>query len=140
RLYDHTSDMEPLQRLKRGWLFPAHRQADFKAGLAGAGFKFNFTAMTVADDAVTDDQSQTGTGADAFGGEKWLEDARLEVRRNASTVVHDLDDQLIVFQESADANLTGTIDRIDRIINQIGPDLIEFASISHDARHRPIKC
>src|SRR5258705_11985109 len=114
-------------------------QADFKAGFAGTGFKFNFTAMTVTDDAVTDDQAKAGACADGFGREKRLEHARLDLRRNARAVVHDLDDELIVFQRSADTDLARAIDGSDRIINEISPHLIEFAAISPDPRHGAIE-
>src|SRR6185503_15212021 len=58
-------------------------QPDFKAGLATAGFKFNFATMPVANDAVADDQPKAGAGADGFCGEKRFEHVRLHLRRNA---------------------------------------------------------
>ena len=47
-----------------------------KARFTGAGFKFDFAPMTVADDAIADDEAKAGAGADGFGREKRLEHAR----------------------------------------------------------------
>ena len=54
--------------------------------------------MPVANDPITDDQSETGPGADRFGGEKRLEHARLDLRRNAGAIVDNFNDNLIVFK------------------------------------------
>src|SRR5712691_649779 len=99
------------QRLKVGLSFqlycPSTGKPDFEAGFARLGFKFDFTAMTVADNAVANDQAKAGPCADRFGGEEWLEHARLDVRGNAGTVVHDFNNQLVVFQAGADADFAG---------------------------------
>ena len=112
----------------------ADGEPDFEAGFAGTGFKFNFATVTVANDAVADDQAKAGAGADRFGGEKRLEHARLDLRRNAGAIVHDFDHELVVFQRSADTNFPGAIYGRDRVINQISPDLIKFAAIGCNAR------
>src|SRR2546425_6015914 len=95
--------------------------------------------MTVADNAVTDDEAETGAGADGFRGKKRFEHVRLHLRWNARAVIDDFDDQLIVFQRSADADLPGAIDGMNRVIDQVGPNLVEFAAISHDARQGAIE-
>ena len=73
-------------------------QPNLKTGFAGTRFKFNFTAMTIADDAIADDQTKARARADGFRGEKRLEHARLDLRRNSGAIVHDFDDKLVVFQ------------------------------------------
>jgi len=90
---------------------------DSKARFTGAGFKFNFAAMTVADNAVADDQTQAGSAADGFRGEKGLENVRLDSRGNAGTIVHNFDYQLVIFPAGADADLAGAIYSGYRIIN-----------------------
>ena len=100
-------------------MLAADRQPDFESGFAGAGFEFNFATVTVADDAVADDEAKTSARADCLRREKGLEHARLDLRRNAGAVVHDFDDQLIVFQRSANADLPGAIDGMNRVIDQI---------------------
>jgi hypothetical protein len=86
--------------------------------------------MTVPDNAVADDQAQAGAAADGFRGEKGLEHARLDIGRNPGTVVHNFDYQLVIFPAGADANLADAIYSGDRIINEIGPNLIQFTSVS----------
>ena len=110
-------------------------QPDLETSFARARFKFNFPSMTVADNAIADDEPEAGAGADGFRGEKRLEQVRLDIRRNAGTVVHDFDDELIIFQAGADADFPGAIDRMNGVVDEVGPDLIELAAVSHDARH-----
>ncbi len=80
--------------------------------------------MTIADDAVADDKSKAGAGADGFRGKKRFEHPRLNFLRNALAIVHDLHEQLVVFHRGADADFPGAIGRRDRVVDQIGPDLI----------------
>src|SRR5437867_4108291 len=129
-----------LAFLRRGGrLVLVDGQPDFEAGFAWTGLKLNFAAMSVTNDAVADDQAKAGTGADRFGGEKRFEHVRLHLRRNAGAVVHDFDDELIVLQGCADTDFARALDGVDRVINEIGPYLIEFAAISHNARHGAIE-
>ena len=58
---------------RAGELAAVDGKPDFKTRFTGAGFKFNFASVTVADDAVADDQAEAGAGANGFCGEKWLE-------------------------------------------------------------------
>src|SRR5580658_2277979 len=65
------------------------RKPHFEAGFAGLGFKFDFSAMPVGHDAIADDEAKPGAGADRFGGVKWLEHVRLDIRGYSRSVVHD---------------------------------------------------
>ena len=98
-----------------GKLLVVDGKPDFKARFAGAGLKFNLAAMTVADNAIADLQAKAGAGADGFRCEKWLEHTRLDFRRDAGTVVHDFDDDLIVFQRGADTDFASAIYGSDRV-------------------------
>ena len=80
--------------------------------------------MTVGDNAVANDQPKSGACADRFGGEKGFEQVGLDVQGNAGTVVHDFNDQLIVFQTGANADFPGAIDDVDGVVNEIGPNLV----------------
>src|SRR2546422_9971243 len=40
---------------------------------------------------------------------------------------------LIVIQKRGDANLAGALHGVDGVINQVRPDLVEFAAVGHDA-------
>src|SRR2546425_12240017 len=64
-------------------LLAADGQPDLKTGFAGMRFKFDFTPVTISDDAIADDQAKAGACADGFGGEERFEHVRLHFRRNA---------------------------------------------------------
>src|SRR5262245_58608208 len=113
-------------------LLPVYWKPDFETGFARAGFKFNFTTMTVSDDAIANDQSETRAGANRFGRKKRLEHARLHFRQNARAVVHDLYDNLIVVQRSANTDFPCAIYSSDCVVDEISPHLIELAAVDHD--------
>src|SRR5438067_12678990 len=71
-----------------GGLLAVEGQPDFKAGFARAGFKFNFAAMAVADDAGADDQAQVRASAERLGGEIRLEHVGLDILGITGTIVH----------------------------------------------------
>ena len=118
------------------WKFvPIDGKPDFETGLARLGLKFNFTAMTVGDDAVADDQAKAGAGADRLGGKKWLEQVCLDFRGNTGPIVHNFNEELIVFNAGANTDFAGAIHGVNGVVDEIGPNLVEFAAISQNARH-----
>ena len=78
-----------------------------EAGVAGFGSELNGSAM-LPDDALDGVQAQSGAFAHAFGGEKRLEDVRLDFGGNSRAVVRDFDHGATVLGESSDAQLTGS--------------------------------
>src|ERR1700692_2164845 len=63
-----------------------YRNSYFKTGVTGPGF-YGDQALDFFDDAVGDVEAKTGSFADSLGGEKWLEDFRLDLLGNARPVV-----------------------------------------------------
>ncbi len=53
---------------------------------------------------------------------------RLNFRRNAWTVVADLHDHAIVLAISAHAKFAFAAHRVDRVVDQVRPNLIQFAA------------
>src|SRR5690606_4024144 len=53
-------------------------------------------AMVLVDDAVGDRQAQPGAAADRLGGEERVEDALLQVGRDAAAAVLELDPHVVV--------------------------------------------
>ena len=90
--------------------------------------------MTIGNNSVADNQSEASAGTHRFGREKRLEHVRLNFRGNAWPVVNDFDYNLIVFPAGSNTDFAGAIDRVDGIINEVGPHLIKFVAISQDAR------
>src|SRR5208282_5601773 len=83
----------------------SNREANSKSRLAGFRVKLDLAAVAVGDDSIANDQAQTGSGADALGRKEGFKNPGLDFRGYASPVVHDFDDQLIILDESADADL-----------------------------------
>src|SRR5215471_13729113 len=126
-------------RLGNELLVSIQRQADFETRFAGLGFQFNFSSVTIPDYAIADDESKPSSGPDGLGREKWLEEMRLQIRRNAGAVIHDFNDKLIVFEAGADADFSRAVNRVDSVVDEMGPNLIEFAAVSHDGGHGAIE-
>ena len=123
----------PLMRLRRLSWRPDQWQADLKSRLTRLGFKFDFTVVTIRDDPVTNQKSQPGAGTNSLCREERFKYPRLDFRRDTSPVVHDFHHQLIIFDGGANADLAAAIHRIDGIIDEIRPNLVEFAAVSQDA-------
>src|SRR5580692_1939221 len=79
-------------------------------------------------------EAEAGPFANLFGGEKGVEDAGLNFGGNAETVIANFDDSIVEFARGVDSEFAFAIHGIDGIVNEVGPDLIEFATIATDAR------
>ncbi len=79
-------------------------------------------------DALDGVEAEAGAFSNSFGGEKGLEDMRLDFFGDAGTVVADFYDHASVFAVGADAKLAFTVHRVDGVIDEVGPDLVEFAA------------
>jgi len=85
--------------------------------------------VSVSNNSIADDESEASAGADRLGLKKTFEQMRLHVRRNAGAVVHDFNDNLVVFEAGANTDFSGSIDRVNGVVDEIGPDLIQFAAV-----------
>src|SRR5580700_7822560 len=90
--------------------------------------------MMFADDAHDGVEAETGAFANFFCGEKGVEDAGLNFGGNAGTVIANFDDGIVEFARGVDSEFTFAIHGIDGVVNEVGPDLIEFAAIATNAR------
>jgi len=70
-----TRDLDNATR----WWFLVDGEPDLKRVSPGWDSKSSFTAVTVGDDAVGDDQAEAACRCRRFGGEKGLEHVRLEI-------------------------------------------------------------
>ena len=109
---------------------PPHWQSHDEARLARFRFEFDLSAMPVSHDALADRQAEALARTDALGGEKGLEDVREILFWDAPVRCHDLDDRLVVVASGLDGNFTAPIYRIRRIVEQVYPDLRDFARIT----------
>src|SRR6185503_19526995 len=89
-----------------------------------------------ADDACDGVQAQTSPLADLFRSEEWFEDARPRGSRYSRTIVANLNQNISRFALGAYLQFTAFAHRIDRVNNQVGPNLIELTAISLNLRQR----
>src|SRR5580658_11055665 len=119
--------------LLRGLLLSLNGDANLKASVTGHGGDTDLSTEAF-DDAADDIETQTGAFADPLGGEKRIEDAGDLVGRNAGAVVGNLNQNVIIFARRADGEFAAVLHGISRIVDKIGPDLIQFAPAGHDFR------
>jgi hypothetical protein len=112
---------------------------DFKTCFAGLGLELDFTAVSVGHYAIADNQSKASAWPNRFCRKERLKQVGLNVNGNAGTVVHEFNGQLIALAVSSNTDLAGAVDGINRVVNEIGPYLVEFTGVSHDARNGAIK-
>src|SRR4029077_292893 len=65
--------------------------------------------------------------SDSFGCEERLKDVGLDLGRNSRTVIADLNHNTTVVAISSNSKLSLSAHRVDGIIDEVGPNLIEFA-------------
>ena len=85
-----------------------------------------------AHDAVDGIQAYSRSFTDALGRKERLKDMRLYRIGNTGTVVDDLDENEIELSGSSNNQLALASHGIDGIVNEVGPDLIQFAPACED--------
>src|SRR5690606_5398182 len=100
------------------------RQKDLKARIPRLREDLQISAMVLSHDPVRDLQSHTGPISYPFRREEWLEDAILDLRRDAGAVVRDLDQDVIALKRRAQRDTPASFQRVDRVVDQVRPHLI----------------
>ena len=94
-----------------------------------AGFRAHLnTAFVLLDDALNRVEAEARAFADSLGGKERFEDMRLHFRRNSRSIIGDLNYDTIVLAIRSDLKLALAFHRIDGIVDDIRPNLIEFAA------------
>src|SRR5215475_13214948 len=65
---------------------------------------------------------------DALGCKEWLKDARLNFRRNAGAAIANLNHDATIIPKGPDAKLTLAAHGVNRIVDDVGPNLIQLAA------------
>src|SRR6266849_9350191 len=89
-------------------------------------------------DPPADVQAEARSAADVLRREERLEDPRLDLRRDAWPIVGDLDQDADVLPGGADSQVSLAVHRVDGIVDEIGPDLVELAAVRVDTGQAPI--
>ncbi len=71
---------------------------------------------------------EAGAFPNSFGCEKRFKDVGLHVVGNSRTVIANLNHNAIVIAVGSDAKLALAVHRVNRVIDNVGPDLVELAS------------
>lgn len=85
--------------------------------------------MAIDNDVMRDVETQSGPLSGRLGREKWIEDPWLDVLRYTRSVILDLHDHTLFFLIGPDRKLALSIEGIDRVIDDVRPDLIELTGI-----------
>src|SRR5215470_379611 len=107
------------------------RNADLKASIAGNGLDADLAAH-ILDDAVHDIESEAGAFADFLGSEKRFKNTGLDIRGNSRAVVGDFDEDKVVLVRGTDGQVAVAVHGVGGVVDQVGPDLIEFVAAGHD--------
>ena len=109
------------------------RKRDAKLGSARARLDLDL-AVVVADQAPDDVEAQAGALPDRLGGEERIEDALADLGRDAGSVVDDADDDALPLAVRRHLDAAGIRDGIERVVDQVRPDLVELADEAANAR------
>src|SRR5262249_21027377 len=88
----------------------------------------------LSDNPIDGVQPEPGAFALRLGGEERLENASLNIGGNPGAVVVDFDQNVIRLDRCTNPQLAVPVHRVNRVDDQVGPDLIERAAISGNAR------
>ena len=104
-------------------------QGDPKLGSAWLRLDSYF-AVVMADETPDDIEAQTGALSHRLGSEEWVEDLLADLRGDAGPVVDDTHHHPLMLAARQHLDAAGFGDGIEGVIDQIRPDLVEFAARS----------
>src|ERR1700722_17947068 len=117
------------------------RQQDDEPRIARHRFHSDVTAMLLHDDVEGQIQPEAGAFPERLGGEERLEDVLADIFGDPGPIVTDLDaGHALAFPAGADGQRATLIaHRGDRVVDDVGPYLIEIAWIARDFRKRLVE-
>src|SRR5712691_6847694 len=74
----------------------------------------------------------------SLGSEKRIEDMGLNFRRDTGAIVSNLHQHTIKLPRGTQPDFTLALHGFDGVIDEVGPDLIELASVGANLRQRPV--
>src|SRR6202521_5503034 len=111
------------------WKYRGFRQRKpyLKTGVTRFRIDLN-VAPVLFHDALNRVEAQSCSLPNSLGREEWFKDVCLNLGRNAWTVVADLHHNATVVLIGSHSKLAFSAHGIDGVIDDVGPDLIEFAA------------
>ena len=98
-----------------------------KTSVARLGTKLNISPVLLHN-SLDRVQAEARAFPNSFGCEKRLKDVGLYLIGNSWTVVANLHYYATVVAVGSDAKLAFSVHRVNRVINNVGPDLVELAA------------
>src|SRR6266404_6363939 len=109
------------------------RQANDKSGVSWPGFQV-YSAVMLLHDFNGRIQSEAGAVAYTLCRKEGIEDPGLNFRWDARPVIPYFHDNRIELTADLDSQFAASIHRIDSVVDQVGPHLIQCAAVSADTR------
>src|SRR5258707_8460277 len=110
------------------------RQPDPEPGIPGNGLHLEVAVVPADDDPPGDVQSQARTLAYGLGGEERLEDPVLDLLGDARAGGGELHEKPLAIRGRPDGQRSISGHGRDRVVDQVGPDLIELGRVRRYAR------
>ena len=101
-------------------------------------FELNLSSMAVCHDTIADDQPKAGPLPDTFGREERLKEVRPNIFWDTRSVIVDLHEELMILAPCENSYVSSSVDRIGRVVDEIGPHLIQFVAVRGNRRKRAI--
>jgi hypothetical protein len=108
------------------------READLETGVAGCGVQLQVAMVAVDHHSPADVEPQPGALADWLGRKERFEDALGDLRRDTTTSVADLHQGELAVTGGAHGEGALPVHRIDCVVDQIGPHLVELSRVGRD--------
>src|SRR5262249_52607124 len=129
-------------KLRRSWQFGGRRlqwQHHDELRLAGPRLDAQVALVLFDDDPPGEIEPQAGAFTERFGGEERCEDAVDDLVRDAGAVVANLyADHVLGFTLGAQRQRAAAVHGLDRVVDDIGPDLIEIAWVAEQFGQRRV--
>ena len=100
------------------------RQPHIKLCAIGTRAEVDFTVMPFDDDPVADDESESRARAALGCEEGHRKDLRLNLRRDTTAIVRDLNEKKLAVAARADIDATRPTDGVNCIIDDVRPHLV----------------
>src|SRR5262249_16132964 len=101
-------------------------------GFAGLRPQFDVPVMR-SNDSLYGIETQTRPLADFLRRKKRIEDTRPNLFRYSRAAVSNFNNEKVDLAENSNAQLALSIHRVDRVVDQVGPHLIQFAAVGAHA-------
>src|SRR6185437_3274820 len=122
--FSAAADFRATQGSLGGW---CNRQPDLKTRVTWFRSDLNISAMLLHN-PLNCVQPESGPLSNALSCEKRFEDVGLHVRWNSRAIISNLNHNASVVAIGAHPKLALAVHRIDRVIDDVGPDLVELAA------------